>query len=54
MRFAVQSDAHGKFAVMLPLLERAHWQIELQDSDRTWRLHGRWDWTTQKEIEIQP
>jgi hypothetical protein len=54
MRFTVQSDAHGKFAVILPLLERAHWQIELQDSQRTWRLHGRWDWPTQKEIEIQP
>ena len=54
MRFQVKPNAEGKFSVMLPLLERAHWQIELQDSQRTWRLHGRWDWPKQKEIEIQP
>lgn len=54
MRFVVKPDAHGQFSVLLPLLERAHWQIELQDSDRTWRLHGRWDWPKQKDIEIQP
>lgn len=54
MRFAIQPDAQGGFSVMLPLLERAHWQIECEDSQRTWRLHGRWDWPKQKEIEIQP
>jgi hypothetical protein len=53
-RFEVKPDAYGQFIVMLPLLERAHWQIELQDSQRSWRLHGRWDWHKQKEIDIQP
>ena len=47
------ADEQGQFVVALPLLERALWQVQLEDTTRTWRLHGSWAWPQQKNIDIQ-
>jgi len=46
-------DQQGKFSVALPLLERALWKIQLEDTARTWRLLGSWAWPQQKNTDIQ-
>lgn len=53
MKRAVTLDENGSFSLSLPLLERAHWQVELEDANRQWRLHGDWHWPQQKNIDIQ-
>ncbi len=54
LRFSVQVNPSGGFSVALPLLERARWQLQLEDAERDWRLHGTWSWPEQKTIHIQP
>jgi len=53
MKRALVPDASGAFSLPLPLLERAHWQVQLEDAQRQWRLHGHWHWPQQKTIEIR-
>jgi hypothetical protein len=53
-KYKVLPDREGKITVSLPMLERAHWQVQLEDVARTWRLHGPWDWPQQINIDIQP
>ncbi len=52
--YVVLPDHEGKFSVTLPLLERAHWQVLLEDEARTWRLQGLWNWPQQITIDIHP
>ncbi len=47
-------DASGEFSVPLPLLDRARWQVQLEDASGEWRLHGDWSWPEQKNLDIQP
>jgi hypothetical protein len=47
------ADEQGRFAVALPLLDRALWKVQLEDVTRTWRLRGSWAWPQQKDIDIQ-
>lgn len=54
LRFSVQLSRSGMFSVDLPLLERAHWQVQMEDTGRDWRLHGNWSWPEQRSIHIQP
>jgi hypothetical protein len=54
LRFSVQLSRSGMFSVALPLLERAHWQVQMEDTGRDWRLHGNWSWPEQRSIHIQP
>ena len=53
-RFSLQLSSSGLFSVSLPLLERARWQVQLEDVAREWRLNGSWPWPELKNIEIQP
>ena len=53
LRLAAVPDGQGNFSIALPLLERARWQVQLEDAVRTWRLHGNWSWPQQKNIDIQ-
>lgn len=53
MKHALVPDAAGAFSLPLPLLERAYWQVQLEDADRQWRLHGDWHWPEQKTIDIR-
>jgi hypothetical protein len=52
-RLVAVSDSQGNFSVVLPMLERALWQVQLQDAAHTWRLHGNWAWPQQKSVDIQ-
>ena len=53
-RMVVIPDAEGKFSVALPMLERAHWQVQIEDAERSWRLQGDWSWPQQHTIDISP
>ena len=53
MKRTLVPDASGAFSLPLPLLERAHWQVQLEDAGHQWRLHGDWHWPDQKTIDIR-
>lgn len=53
MRLQVMPDSTGMFSTALPLLERARWQVQMEDADRSWRLNGDWFWPQQKNIDIE-
>jgi len=46
------ADAEGKFAVSLPMLEMARWQVLLEDQQRNWRLGGVWPWPQQATVAL--
>ncbi len=54
IRLAAVPDANGEFALPLAMLERAHWQVQIEDGQRQWRLHGEWLWPQNKNVDIQP
>ena len=54
IRLIATPDRSGVFSIALPLLERAHWQVQIEDAARSWRLHGEWAWPQQKSKDIQP
>jgi hypothetical protein len=53
MQRSVTPDAAGNFSLPLPLLERAHWQVQLEDQSHQWRLHGDWRWPQQTTTSIR-
>jgi hypothetical protein len=53
LRLVAVPDRQGNFSIALPLLERALWQVQLEDAARTWRLHGDWAWPQKKYTDIQ-
>lgn len=53
LRFSLPLSPSGSFSASLPLLERARWQVQLEDAGRQWRLNGSWSWPEQKTIDIQ-
>jgi hypothetical protein len=54
IHLGVRPDRAGIFSVALPLLERTHWQVQIEDAARSWRLHGEWSWPQQKSTDIKP
>ncbi|MEY3694788.1 MAG: hypothetical protein RL083_613 [Pseudomonadota bacterium] len=54
LRLSVSLSSSGSFSVSLPLLERARWQVQLEDEARQWRLNDSWSWPQQKNIHLQP
>jgi len=48
----VQADAQGRFAVALPLLERARWQVTVEGSKGDWRLASELRWPLQQSVRI--
>ena len=54
LRLIATPDGSGIFSIALPLLERAHWQVQMEDAARSWRLHGDWSWPQDKSISIRP
>jgi hypothetical protein len=46
------ANAEGKFAVSLPMLEMARWQVLLEDQQRSWRLNGVWPWPQQATVAL--
>ena len=53
-RMVVTPDSQGAFSLSLPMLERAHWQVQIEDAARSWRLQGDWSWPQQNKIDISP
>lgn len=51
---AAQLDQNGNFSVALPMLERARWQVQIENERRDWRLYSTWKWPQQQAIEIKP
>ncbi|MFZ6646840.1 FixH family protein [Undibacterium sp. TJN25] len=49
-----QVDSAGNFAVPLPLLDRAQWQVSLEDQAGLWRISGTWNWPQQQGIKLSP
>jgi hypothetical protein len=45
-------DATGHFAVVLPALDRAHWQVVAEGARQDWRLAHSWDWPKHAELDI--
>ncbi|KIF81478.1 FixH family protein [Noviherbaspirillum autotrophicum] len=50
----VQPDSQGNFAVDLAFLEQAHWQVQVEDQARDWRLTGAWSWPKQRDVVLRP
>jgi uncharacterized protein len=52
--FDVKAAADGSFSVALPMLEKARWQLIIEDEARTWRLSGEWIWPQQRTASLKP
>ena len=48
----VAPDAQGRFAVALPVLERARWQLVAEGGEQTWRLATTWQWPAQQSVSV--
>jgi hypothetical protein len=53
IKLDVQPDANGHFAVALPLLERARWQVSVEGADGSWRMASELRWPAQQAIAIE-
>lgn len=53
MNFVAHTDRAGRFQITLPLLQIGHWQVQVEDQERNWRLSGNWAWPQQKQIQIK-
>ncbi len=53
IRLSAVPNANGEFELPLAMLERANWQVQLEDGQRQWRLHGQWLWPQNKHVDIQ-
>jgi hypothetical protein len=49
---AAYPDAQGRFAVPLPVLEKARWQVNVEGGKREWRLASEWRYPAQASVEI--
>jgi len=47
-----QPDRSGEFAVPLGELERARWQLQMENQQRSWRLSGDWTWPKEQAVVI--
>lgn len=52
-QLSAMPDVQGQFAVALPMMERARWQVQLEDAERHWRLRGSWAWPQQRHTSIR-
>jgi len=48
----VTPDAQGRFAVSLPVLEPARWQLVAEGGEQTWRLASTWQWPAQPAVIV--
>src|SRR4051794_37666389 len=52
VRLQVQPNPDGKFAVALPMLDIARWQVLVEGERRDWRLLGTWAWPQQQQVNL--
>lgn len=48
-----QPDQNGAFSAALPMLEQARWQVQIENAQREWRLHGTWKWPQEPTVDIK-
>lgn len=53
IKLVLQSDADGRFSAPLPMFERTRWQVQLENTQREWRLGGIWIWPGQPAIAMR-
>jgi len=46
-------DSRGEFEVALPVLDKARWQVSVENENREWRLNGVWKWPLQQMVNIK-
>jgi hypothetical protein len=51
-RMIVKPDSQGGFSIALPMLERARWQVQIEDAAQSWRLQGSWRWPHESTVNI--
>jgi len=49
----VQPDQSGRFDVALPGLDRARWEVSIENQARSWRLAGTWKWPQEPTINLK-
>ena len=52
LSIAAVAGSDGGFSAPLPMLEMAHWQVEIEDAGREWRLNRSWKWPNEKQIVL--
>ena len=52
LQLLARPDAAGRFALPMPMLERARWQVVVEGPRREWRLARSWSWPRQQSLEI--
>jgi hypothetical protein len=52
MTLPLRVDANGAFALSLPMLDAARWQVLLEKGDLAWRFGGEWSWPQQRDVLI--
>jgi hypothetical protein len=53
LRLLAQPNQNGEFTVELPALDRARWQVLIENEKRDWRLNGTWKWPQQQLVDIK-
>lgn len=53
IKLVAQVDQDSTFSVGLPRLDKARWQVIVENDRRDWRLNGTWQWPQQQEIRIE-
>jgi len=48
-----QTGRDGTLDLPLPMLEIAHWQVQVENQQREWRLAGRWNWPRERDISLK-
>ncbi len=52
IKLDAQTDASGDFAVALPMLDKARWQVLVENAGADWRLAGAWQWPKQRDVAL--
>jgi hypothetical protein len=52
IKLLVRPDAAGNFSVRLPMLEKALWQVQVENVTRDWRLHAAWGWPQERSVTL--
>jgi uncharacterized protein len=53
LKLETTADQQGRFAVGVPLLDIARWNVVVEGEQRDWRLAGEWMWPQQKQVDMQ-
>jgi hypothetical protein len=53
IRLEAKIDSDGKFEAVLPVLEKARWQVMVENAAGDWRLAGAWQWPLQRDVALK-